>query len=387
MASVENLSRGEMVQWINEVLKLNITKIECFGTGAIACQLIDCIHNNKVQLSKVNWKAKLEYEFVNNFKVLQQSFTKIGINKPIDVEKLTKCKYQDNLEFAQWIKKYFDQNGGAKQLQEYDPVGKRGNIEVDFSFIEGKSNAGASTTTTINSKDSNIQGNKVNQNRKQVAPRQATSIMISNEISNDLNKSQTLYEQKEQKEQNNFNYNIRGQNQIYESIIVNQRKSSNSSNSSAQSKPFNKNMIKNVQSSYEINSVYNNSNFLLPITNNNYNNNNNNNINNNNNNIVVSSYSDSNAINQKLQEEREFYFSKLKNIDHLLELYEELNLGDEVDELVFKIKDILYSTPQEQVQIQPDSNVLITQKQEQKENHDRKIFISEYVDQVEEDNN
>ncbi|KAL4472970.1 hypothetical protein ABPG72_020664 [Tetrahymena utriculariae] len=383
MASVENLSRGEMVQWINEVLKLNITKIECFGTGAIACQLIDCIHNNKVQLSKVNWKAKLEYEFVNNFKVLQQSFTKIGINKPIDVEKLTKCKCQDNLEFAQWIKKYFDQNGGSKQLQEYDPVSKRGNIEVDFSIIEGKGNAGASTTTTINSKDSNVPGNKGNQVRKQVAPRQATSIMISNEPSNDLNKSQTLYEQKEQKEQNNFNYNIRGQNQIYESIMVNQRKSSNSSNSSTQSKPFNKNMIKNVQSSYEINSVYNNSNFLLPITNNNNNNNNNNNINNN---IVVSSYGDTNEVNQKLQEEREFYFSKLKTIDHLLEQYEELNLGDEVDELVFKLKDILYSTPDQQVQIQPDSNVLITQKQEQQEKNNRKIFISEYVDQVEEDN-
>ena len=48
-------------------------------------------------MGKVNWKAKFDYEYVSNFKILQQTFNKLGILKHIEVEKLIKCKYQDNL--------------------------------------------------------------------------------------------------------------------------------------------------------------------------------------------------------------------------------------------------------------------------------------------------
>ena len=80
-------------------------------------------------MSKINWKAKLEHEFIGNYKILQQAFTKIGITKHIDVEKLIKGKYQDNLEFLQWMKRYFDKHhcGAA-----YDAVGKRRNQELEI---------------------------------------------------------------------------------------------------------------------------------------------------------------------------------------------------------------------------------------------------------------
>ena len=71
-------------------------------------------------MSKVNWKAKFDYEYVNNFKVLQQSFTKLNILKHIDVERLVKCKYQDNLEFLQWFKKIFDNSN--VQIKDSEPI-------------------------------------------------------------------------------------------------------------------------------------------------------------------------------------------------------------------------------------------------------------------------
>ena len=80
-------------------------------------------------MSKVNWKAKLEHEFIGNYKILQQAFTKIGVSKHIDVEKLIKGKYQDNLEFLQWMKRYFDKNYNG---YIYDAVGKRNNQELEI---------------------------------------------------------------------------------------------------------------------------------------------------------------------------------------------------------------------------------------------------------------
>lgn len=56
-------------------------------------------HIYLVAMSKVNMKDKNEYDYVQNFKVLQLCFTKLNIIKPIEIEKLIKCKYQDNLEF------------------------------------------------------------------------------------------------------------------------------------------------------------------------------------------------------------------------------------------------------------------------------------------------
>jgi RP/EB family microtubule-associated protein len=50
------------------------------------------------------------------------TFTKHNIDRSIPVESLVKCKMQDNLEFLQWTKKFWDQYypGG-----EYDAVGRR----------------------------------------------------------------------------------------------------------------------------------------------------------------------------------------------------------------------------------------------------------------------
>lgn len=73
-------------------------------------------------MSKVKFDTKHEYEYVANFKVLQHTFDKHKIDKIIPVDKLLKCKFQDNLEFMQWVKRFWDQNypGG-----EYDAVGRR----------------------------------------------------------------------------------------------------------------------------------------------------------------------------------------------------------------------------------------------------------------------
>jgi RP/EB family microtubule-associated protein len=131
MNQAYHVSRTELILWINTILKLKLHCIEQLGTGAVHCQLLDYYFPGSLSLSKVSWKAKTSWEFVANFKVLQQGFDNLGLKKKIDVEKLTAAKYQDNLEFAQWIKRFCDVNGSAPE-GEYNGPAKRNKQGVIF---------------------------------------------------------------------------------------------------------------------------------------------------------------------------------------------------------------------------------------------------------------
>ena len=89
-----------ILDWFNELLQLNLSKIEQCATAAVYCAVMDCLYPNTFGFSKVKWNAKHEYEFVENYKVLQSAFDKNGVKRHIEVAKLVKAKYQDNLEFC-----------------------------------------------------------------------------------------------------------------------------------------------------------------------------------------------------------------------------------------------------------------------------------------------
>jgi RP/EB family microtubule-associated protein len=100
-----------------------------------------------VPMSKVKFNVSGDYAYIQNFKVLQSmcphrkpldrrppfcadhvltahidTFLKHQVDKPIPVEQLVKCKMQDNLEFLQWTKKFWDLNFPD---HDYDAVARR----------------------------------------------------------------------------------------------------------------------------------------------------------------------------------------------------------------------------------------------------------------------
>ncbi|XP_061553063.1 microtubule-associated protein RP/EB family member 3a isoform X2 [Phycodurus eques] len=125
--SIDNLSRHDMLAWVNDSLHLTYTKIEQLCSGAAYCQFMDMLFPGCVLLKKVKFQAKLEHEYIHNFKVLQAAFKRMSVDKIIPVEKLVKGKFQDNFEFVQWFKKFFDANYDGK---EYDPNVARQGQEV-----------------------------------------------------------------------------------------------------------------------------------------------------------------------------------------------------------------------------------------------------------------
>uniref|UniRef100_A0A671MW66 Microtubule-associated protein RP/EB family member 1 n=1 Tax=Sinocyclocheilus anshuiensis TaxID=1608454 RepID=A0A671MW66_9TELE len=126
----ENLSRHDMLTWINESLQMNHAKIEQLCSGAAYCHFMDMLFPSCIPLKKVKFQAKLEHEYIHNFKLLQGSFKKMGVSKIIPVDKLVKGKFQDNFEFVQWFKKFFDANYDGK---EYDPMAARQGQEMPTS--------------------------------------------------------------------------------------------------------------------------------------------------------------------------------------------------------------------------------------------------------------
>ncbi|KAF2078559.1 hypothetical protein CYY_000182 [Polysphondylium violaceum] len=151
------LTRNEIVNWVNDQLQLKYTKIEQMGTGAALVQLMDIIFPGKIGLTKVNYNAKYDYEYIKNFSYLQESFSKLGVDKPIEVSELVKLRPQANLEFCQWFKKFFDQHYTG---EPYDALQRRVQLKIttdsDKVLLKGSKPAAAvakpATTTAVASK-------------------------------------------------------------------------------------------------------------------------------------------------------------------------------------------------------------------------------------------
>lgn len=128
-------SRTELLNWLNDLLQLNYKKIEECGTGAAYCQIMDSIYGD-LPMHRVKFNATAEYEFQTNYKVLQSCFTKHHIEKTVYVEKLVRCRFQDNLEFLQWLKKYWIQN---KDDSPYEAESRRKSRVVSTGSVAGGS--------------------------------------------------------------------------------------------------------------------------------------------------------------------------------------------------------------------------------------------------------
>uniref|UniRef100_A0A0K0EPM9 Calponin-homology (CH) domain-containing protein n=1 Tax=Strongyloides stercoralis TaxID=6248 RepID=A0A0K0EPM9_STRER len=122
-----SISRNELIAWVNSCLQTNLTKIEEMCTGAAYAQLTDMCFRGKIPLKRIKWNSKHEIDWISNWKTIQTAWKNIGIDKPIPVDSLLKGKFQDNFEFLQWFKKFFDANYdetpyNAEEARGFEPI-------------------------------------------------------------------------------------------------------------------------------------------------------------------------------------------------------------------------------------------------------------------------
>ena len=76
-----NLSRHELLAWVNGSLSAQLTKIEHLCTGAAYCQLLDLLFPGSVGLRKVKFLTNLEHEYIQNFQLVKVAFSYLGVKK------------------------------------------------------------------------------------------------------------------------------------------------------------------------------------------------------------------------------------------------------------------------------------------------------------------
>lgn len=143
--TTENLSRHDMLAWVNDCLQSSFTKIEELCTGAVYCQFMDMLFPGSVPLKRVKFKTNLEHEYIQNFKILQGGFKKMNVDKIVPIDRLVKGRFQDNFEFLQWFKKFFDAN--YSRTEPYDALAMRGGEAIGSGGSNAPHGTNAKRTT------------------------------------------------------------------------------------------------------------------------------------------------------------------------------------------------------------------------------------------------
>eukprot|EP01083_Nonionella_stella_P179463 637265_1 len=142
MSAAYFVGKRELIEWVNNTLQLCIKKVEDCAGGAVYAQLVDYTLG-KIPMSKLDFGAKYEHDYVKNYKILQESFEKHQIQKVIPVDRLIKARYQDNLEFLQWMYQWSQRVLGGAEDVEYNARGRRGRSKGGKTFIFNATNGSA----------------------------------------------------------------------------------------------------------------------------------------------------------------------------------------------------------------------------------------------------
>ena len=348
-------SRQQLINWINECLDLNLSKIEDLGVGSIYLQLMDfinvTIHQNKsFPMYQVYWTMDLIFEDqifyeegskklriiknpqlagreqkMSNYKLLQKWFQELKIKKIIPIDKLILCKFQNNLEFVQWIFKYIMQTIKIRGFQDinefliyvknenlYDPVSRR--------F------AGASHSSSISSPSS-----ETNSRRSSILPKRSNGSINGSITTNSSSSKKTLYPE-----------TVSTSGTTRRAGSSNNRILSTTSSKISSTTAGSRNVSTNTTQRTPSNNTSSHNNFDIQETE-----------------QIKKTISKYENVIQSINSERQFYFDKLRSLELLILTIQENNnieTNPELQQLVTHVLKILYSNEQDVIENENNNN-------------------------------
>ncbi|KAL2103403.1 hypothetical protein ACEWY4_000271 [Coilia grayii] len=157
-SSTENkCSRADILKWLNKTLQTDFKEVEQTCSGACYCQIMHWLFPESIDLKKVKFQAKEKEDFTHNFQLLQDSFQKTGVDRPVPVEDLVRGRFMTTFNFLKWFKAFFVAN---LPKQKYNPALARKGEEiaparpfVRFSQSNDKSSSNVVTIGTESDTD------------------------------------------------------------------------------------------------------------------------------------------------------------------------------------------------------------------------------------------
>lgn len=318
-------SRSELLEFFNELLDMSLTKIEQTATGAVACQLVDYIFPKSIPMKRVNWEAKSDYEYIENYKLLQKAFNKHRIQKHVDVDRLIRAKYQDNLEFCQWLKAFYDQ-ASPQAREDYDPVAVRakgkGGTNLPPHFSKG---GGGRVPKTPGGRPSS--GGRPTSRRSEPSTKKKTIGSGAGRTSRPLNKDTTGQGNGANHRGTTAISKGASQDDVSESIVADA------------------NLMKN-------------------------------------NSDLMSRNSELELTLHGIEKERDFYFEKLRYIEVMLQVHQEKQGSSDPDALIKRIFKVLYATSDDNIEVDENGQLVgdVSDGEEDLLHDDDELTEEEYHD-------
>ena len=120
IAGEDKLSRQQYLTWINNnFTHYKIDKVEQLCNGEAYIDMFNKLFPRTIpQGTIIRGLKQTEDKNLHNWKVLQQAFRKVGVDKLIDVTDIIKGKIMPNFDFLQWWKKFYDANIDAAKAEQ-----------------------------------------------------------------------------------------------------------------------------------------------------------------------------------------------------------------------------------------------------------------------------
>ena len=268
-------------------------------------------------MKRVNWEAKSEFQYIENYKILQAAFTKQCVQKRVDVDRLIRAKYQDNLEFCQWLKAFFE-HASSDTREDYDAIARRsmgkGGKRLDDIFLPRglRKIGGGKGTVTGGSAGAGSASSARSSTFKQ---RSGASVSSSRSVSSRSN--------------------------VGTSYTASSKRSSAAPLRDGNSRPSAKKAIASEAASQKIDQLKSENESLAKQ-----------------NGQLRRKNAESELILENIERERDFYFDKLRGIEVMLQVHEETGEESDPEALIQRIFKVLYAKTEDNIVVTDDGELL-----------------------------
>ncbi|KAH8236053.1 hypothetical protein KR038_011748 [Drosophila bunnanda] len=132
-----NMSRYEVIAWVNHKLMDNIKKVEDLCTGVAYCRMMGLMSPSSINMKQVKMKPAGKNDYEDNLGLLQEAFNHLKIKQPVPIDLLIQGRFKHNFEFIKKFKEIYDAQTklqvGSKVSQSVKPKTSRALAKVKDS--------------------------------------------------------------------------------------------------------------------------------------------------------------------------------------------------------------------------------------------------------------